>query len=491
MKRYILLLACAFGFISGLSAQQIPMVNQYFYTPFIYNPAFSGASGATNAFLVHRSQWAGIPDAPITNAFNLEGSLANRKAGFGLSLYQDRSGILNEVGGYGSYSYRLNIDEYHSILLGAGLGVVSTRVDFDKIIIKDPNDNFLLQQAQSNSAFDANFGVAYNWTKLNVGVSIQQLMGSKRSYEDNNDVSLYLRLTRHMLATARYDFDLGESEVVLSPMFLLRYAPGAPVQYEGTVFATYKDYFGVGISYKSDYAVSMNAMVKPHEKLTIGYSYDMLINDLRAYAQTSHEFTLGYTFGSKKENKRLRILELRVDTLAMNSAANESKIANQEVRIGMDKIEIEGIKGNLKDSKFNNNTLTNEVQMLQREVDSLKRDQVNNTLPPAPMMTPQNNDVISPTVVKETIRTGVADDYMGVNGNVLLPGNYVVVGVFANESNANKFRTKLNSSIVILNKTSRLHYVYTFYNKELEPILPKLRSARSSITDEAWVLKLM
>jgi type IX secretion system PorP/SprF family membrane protein len=186
--------------------------------------------------------------------------------------------------------------------------VVNKRVDFDKIIVKDPNDTHLLQQVQSKSAFDGNFGVAYNWNKLNIGISIQQLMASRFNYENDNDLSMYLRLTRHMLASARYDFDLKKSELVVSPMLLLRYAPGAPVQFEGTVFATYKDFLGLGVSYKRDYSVSVNAMIKPHSKLTIGYSYDLITSNLRTFAKTSHEFTLGYTFGSKQDDNRLRDL---------------------------------------------------------------------------------------------------------------------------------------------------------------------------------------
>lgn len=468
MKPYITLLIFTLGMISQSSAQQIPMVNQYFYTPFIYNPAFSGASGTTNAFLVHRSQWTGIPDAPITNAFNIEGSLMNKKAGFGLSMYQDRSGILNEVGGFGSYSYRLKINEEHHILLGVGLGVVNKRVDFDKIIVKDPNDTYLLQQAQSKSVFDGNFGVAYNWNKLNIGVSLQQLMASRFNYENDNDVSMYLRLTRHMLASARYDFDLGESEVVLSPMFLLRYAPGTPIQYEGTVFASYKDFIGLGISYKSDYAVSINAMIKPHSKLTVGYSYDLLINNLQAFAKTSHEFTLGYTFGSKQENNRLRNLQLQVDTLQMKALEADDNINDQGVRIGINEIEIESIKGDLEESKS-----TNEI--LNRELDSLK-------------LSGENGG--DPSIKADSTRTGLATDYSDTNGNPLQPGNYVVVGVFSNQNNADKYKAKLNSSIVILNKHTTLHYVYTYYDKDFDPILPKLAEARANIDGESWVLKL-
>ncbi|MFT5778152.1 MAG: type IX secretion system PorP/SprF family membrane protein [Crocinitomicaceae bacterium] len=490
MKTFITLAIFTLGSVCQTWAQQIPMVNQYFYTPFIYNPAFAGASGNTNAFLVHRTQWAGIPDAPITNAFNFEGSIQNNKAGFGLSLYQDRTGILNEVGGFGSYSYRVKVNEDHHFLLGLGVGVVSKRVDFDKIIVKDQYDTYLLAQMQSKAAFDGNAGFVYNWKDLNIGVSLQQLMASRLNYENDNDVSMYMRNTRHMLASASYDFHLMEDDITLSPMFLLRYAPGAPIQYEGTVFAKYKDFIGLGVSYKSDYAVSLNAMVKPHARLTVGYSYDLMINDMRAYAKTSHEFTLGYTFNSKnnKAMERIIALESRVDTLEMNSAATDTKLGEHDTRIGINEIEIEGLKGDLDNTNKANGELTEEVERLKKEIEELKKSGV---MPSDPGTDPGTNPGTNPvTNPEEGVKIGLSEDYFDLQGNALKKGNYVIVGVFANESNATKYRAKLNSSIVILNKKTTLHYVYTFYSIDNAPVYPELKEARGDITDEAWILRL-
>jgi len=488
MKTFIALAIVTFGGICHSVAQQIPMVNQYFYTPFIYNPAFAGASGNTNAFLVHRTQWSGVPDAPITNAFNFEGSLKEEKGGFGLSMYQDRTGILNEVGGYGSYSYRVKMNRDHHLLLGLGIGVVSKRVDFDKIIVKDPNDSYLLSQMQSKAGFDGNVGIVYNWKDLYIGASIQQLMASRLNYQNANDVSMYLRSSRHLLASASYDFHLMEDKVGISPMFLLRYVPGAPIQYEGGFLAKYRDFLGLGVSYKSDYAVSLNAMVKLHSRLTVGYSYDIMINDIRVYATTSHEFTLGYTFGGNKNEslKRITALEARVDTLEMKSIATDAKLGETETKVGINEKELEGLKGELDASKKTNGELTEEVDLLKKEIGELR----NSGGKPSGSGTVVPGNTESKPNLEDGMRTGLAEDYVDLQGNSLKQGYYVVVGVFANETNATNFSNKVNSSIVILNKKARYHYVYTFYSPETPPVYPKLTEARRDITDEAWLLKL-
>ena len=86
------------------------------------------------------------------------------------------------------------------------------------------------------------------------------------------------------------------------------------------------------------------------------------------------------------------------------------------------------------------------------------------------------------------MKFGFSKDYLDLKGNPLAKGNYVIVGVFANEENATNFKARSNSQIVILHKTTKLHYVYTFYSKLTAPVRPKLKEARAKITEEAWIL---
>ncbi|MEI7803679.1 MAG: type IX secretion system membrane protein PorP/SprF, partial [Bacteroidota bacterium] len=65
MKKITLILISVFiGSIA--QSQQIPMFSQYYQTPFVYNPAYTGNTNNTNAFLINHSQWTDMPGSPVT-----------------------------------------------------------------------------------------------------------------------------------------------------------------------------------------------------------------------------------------------------------------------------------------------------------------------------------------------------------------------------------------------------------------------------------------
>ena len=86
MKKIIFILLI---FLSSIvvNAQQIGMYSHYFYNMMIYNPAYTGYGDATNAMLVHRSQWSDFKGAPQLTLFTLDGNfnLLNKKVSFNLN----------------------------------------------------------------------------------------------------------------------------------------------------------------------------------------------------------------------------------------------------------------------------------------------------------------------------------------------------------------------------------------------------------------------
>ena len=104
MKK-LFLTASVFLFFAGLLySQQIPLYSQYYFNPFIYNPAMTGSGDKANVFLINRSQWTDIPGAPVTTALTLDGPIKLKKVGLGISLFNDATGFMERMGVYASYS---------------------------------------------------------------------------------------------------------------------------------------------------------------------------------------------------------------------------------------------------------------------------------------------------------------------------------------------------------------------------------------------------
>ena len=339
--------------------QQIPMYSQYYQTPFIYNPANTGTSGNTTIGLVNHSQWVDMPGGPITRAIMVDGPIQDKKAGLGLIIYNDITDITSKIAAYGSYSYRIKPSETTNLMFGLSVGVIENKIDFSKIIVKDANDLSLFGQSQNKTAFDANAGVMFNWKKLDVGVSVPQLGGNTIIYTNNYSHSDY-QMARHYLATAKYTFDISKDQNIhLTPLVLARYIPGAPFQYDINALFDWKDIVGVGVTYKSNYAVTGNAYVKVHQSFKIGYSYDYILSPISSYAGTSHEVFLSYTFGVSKR-KELDELKAANDTLKKQNAENKEAINKNNDQLNKNSDQLN--KTNVK------------VDSLQKEIDKVKGD---------------------------------------------------------------------------------------------------------------------
>jgi type IX secretion system PorP/SprF family membrane protein len=297
MKKLFISVVVAGSLVSSGFAQQLPFYSQSYFNPFLYNPAATGVSGETNAFLLHRSQFSGISGGPVTNAFTVDGFMDDKNIGLGLSIFNDVQDINERLGIYTSYAYRLKLNDDMQLRFGLSLGFLDNRIDFSKAIVKDNSDPMMFSQLQRRSGLDGNIGVSFNWKDLRVGVSVPQLFGQRMEFS-NYDTRAYYQLNRHYLGTVSYKYVVSETQqIALEPMAMVRYLPNTPIQYDINMMASWKDMIWLGASYRSNYAVGVNARLKLFGNLSAGYAYDILISPLKTSAGISHEFMLGYRFG--------------------------------------------------------------------------------------------------------------------------------------------------------------------------------------------------
>jgi type IX secretion system PorP/SprF family membrane protein len=298
LMKKLLLSALVAGSLAGTGyAQQLPLYSQSYFNPFLYNPAATGVSGETNAFLIHRSQWTGIAGAPVTNAFTIDGFMDAKNVGLGFTLFNDVQDINERLGIYASYAYRLKINDDQQLRFGLSLGFLDNRIDFSRAVVKDASDPMLLPGMQRKSGLDANIGVSYNWKDLRVGISVPQLIGQRTEFA-NYDTRSFYQLNRHYLGTVNYKYIFNEDQqLAVEPMVMVRFLPNTPFQYDVNAQVSWKNMVWVGASYRSDYAVGINARVKLFGNLSAGYAYDLILTPLKTSAGFSHEFMLGYRFG--------------------------------------------------------------------------------------------------------------------------------------------------------------------------------------------------
>lgn len=301
-KNLVLLLSLGLA-ASEATAQQIPFYSQYYINPFIYNPAFTGTGNTWNTYLIHRTQWADFPGAPVTNALTLDGPIKDKKIGVGISLFSDQTDITSRVGAYASYSYRMDINPDNRLFLGISGGVLSNQIDFTKARTKDPGEASIANLYDNKTTFDANFGANYQFKQLQVGFSMPQLLASSLQYINSVDARSYYNLRRHYLGTLQYTFDINKQrEIVAYPLILARFAPNVPMQFDFNLVIDWKKNGWFAVSYKDQYAMTFNLGLR-FNGLSVGYAYDVLTGPIAAYTGPSSEILIGYSFKSKATPK--------------------------------------------------------------------------------------------------------------------------------------------------------------------------------------------
>jgi len=331
--QFIALTALSLCYIIPANGQQIPLYSQYFHNPFILNPSLTGQDDVTEVFLIHRSQWSNIPGKPVTTALTLDGPIKAKKIGLGLSLYSDKTDFTDRIGVYGTFSYRLNIGENSQVLFGLALGGLENRVDFTKAVVKDTDDPSLLTGYEKKATIDGNFGMSYVWKDLQFGVAVPQILGTSFKYARNN-TRAYYDLYRHYLASLQYKIYVNsDKNISVTPLALVRFMPEAPIQYDINAIFNWKDIAWFAVSYRSNYAVGINARVRINKSINLGYTYDLITSAINTYSGTSHEIMLGYTFaGNKGADKELKEkYEAQIDSLlAQLDSTKQDELARQK-----------------------------------------------------------------------------------------------------------------------------------------------------------------
>ena len=287
-------------------AQQIPLYSNYFFTPFMYNPARSGTEGYTELSVLHRRQWTGVQGAPETSALAINGSLNEEKVGWSGYAFNDQTDIIRRIGVYGNYAYHIRMSESATLSLGLGAGYLANNIDLSAIRAQDKGDVYTVINGDRGT-FDLNFGFNLKIANFQLGASVPQLIGQPVKYlGDVSSDDVTYTLLRHYVINAQYDFKFSGDKNILSPMVMVRAADNnVPIQIDAGLMYNMTKYGYVGAMFRSEYAVTANIGLNLTEQLTVGYAYDFSLNDYGPDLGTSHEFMLTYRFGSNKRNERL------------------------------------------------------------------------------------------------------------------------------------------------------------------------------------------
>jgi len=272
-------------------AQQDMLFTQYMFNKLLLNPAYAGSRENLNIDMVNRTQWVNIDGAPKTISISAHAAMRNRRVGLGVYAFRDALGPNINQGLMGTYSYRLNFVQ-SSLSFGLQFGIKYTDFDWNVIRVKFPDHVFTPQDVR-NIAPDANFGVYYQSRKFFMGLSSKQLLENETGITNEGDKSSFSKLTRHFYLMSGCAIPLVD-KIVFRPSILTKYTPNAPWQVDLNASVLFGDVFWVGASYRTAKALVFLTEFKITEKLHLGYSFDLYLNELQPFNYGSHEVRLRF-----------------------------------------------------------------------------------------------------------------------------------------------------------------------------------------------------
>jgi type IX secretion system PorP/SprF family membrane protein len=267
------------------------------YNTINVNPAYAGSRGVMSIFGLYRTQWVGLDGAPDTGAFSVNTPIANSNLGLGLSVVDDRIGPITEDIISADVSYSIPTSETYKLSFGVKATANLFNLDKAKLSPEDVADPLL----QGYNSFSPNVGagVYFHSNKLYVGLSVPNILQTKRFSKDNKDISVFVeRMNTYLIGG--YVFDIG-SNLKFKPAFLAKVVQGAPLQLDLTGNFLINEKFILGAAWRWDAAVSALAGFQVNKSLLIGYGYDRETTKLANFNSGSHEIFLRYELFKKPE----------------------------------------------------------------------------------------------------------------------------------------------------------------------------------------------
>lgn len=314
MKRYIVLFLLSV-IVAGLYAQFDPQIGQYMYMPTAYNPAAAGEGDLMKVSGLHRMQFTGITNAPMTTYFSFHSPfiIGKTRHGAGIRFMNDRYGLFTNQTLHVQYAYRQKLGKGY-LSAGVDIGFVSVGFKGDSVNLNDleesnyhvSSDQFIPSGSESGMGFDMAVGVYYTCDKWYAGISYSHLTQPRVDWTDYASV----KLRGTLYVSGGYNWKLKKKEWILKPSAMLM-SDFASWDLNINLMTEYKERYRWGLGYRVGGSVAVLLGIDIISGLQLGYTYELPTNKLLLESFGSHEVYLAYGFNILKPKRTNKYKSVR------------------------------------------------------------------------------------------------------------------------------------------------------------------------------------
>jgi len=468
MKRIFTLCLVALFLSIGLSRAQVPgpFYRQFYFNPYIFNPAYVAINKELEANISYRQQWTNFKDAPVTAGASIQFPTSDRVA-LGFNLYSDKQVLLRNSNFMATFGYVVPLAKNQSLRFALSGGVGMNKLDLTAEEL-NTNDPAIANAAGNNFYVDGNFGVVYTIAGLRVGFALTDLFKSN-AFNEANFNKFEMSNLRNRLFSASYRFNVGVmGNISIEPYALYRQTEdGLQDSWEAASLVYFKNKIWTGVSFNQNKGLALFFGANLKERIKFGYSYEFPPFNTGFPTTSSHEIHIGVKLTKKKP------------AIAKTQTATE--LANA--------VPVDPSSGNKNPGRIvaadgaNNKDL--ETPIVLPDADRVKEQRRRE--PPTSATAPP---VKVEEVKKAAPKTKPTESFTMTKGHY-----YVVVGVFSVMSHSMKFTKEMVSKgykmNVVLNPKNNFYYAYIYSTLDHEDAKRVRNEYRwKNLFKEAWVFAM-
>jgi type IX secretion system PorP/SprF family membrane protein len=296
MRTAVAYLCLAMAPVSAV-AQQTVMYVQYTFNKAGMNPAASGTDRNRKHYYAFGGgrQWMAFDNAPKTHFVNASYTLKpprsyRRWQNFGIYADNDDTGLLGNIGAYGTYAVHMLMTKKLVLSLGAFAGV---RVFERSTGFFDGNDPAVQKSRTSVITYpDIIPGVRLSNDIFFLDVSARQLTINRQKSFTGQQIGGPSILFPELYAAYGVRRSLSEQMILLPSVALHLPLPGVPT-IDGTIMMYFANRVGLGVAARNLSFVSGILQVRFFESLSAGFAYSYPINNTRYASPNSYELMIG------------------------------------------------------------------------------------------------------------------------------------------------------------------------------------------------------
>ncbi len=295
MKKKILILCLIVAAISS-HAQIGTHYSQFLLNEYHSNPAVAGRANGLNFLVGRRTQWIGFEHSPETNFVSFCKSLGKKGYkyywhGIGAYIESDKFGAFNDQLITISYAFHFKLSQNYYLSFGIGAGAKNIALSN---LVFNSADPAITDRSPSVWLPSVVPGAYLYSKKFTLGIGIKDIY--KNSLKQGKHV---IGTGAPMLPTAYITVSKKYHSLDYGYVFI----PAIQVQSSFTdipsvslnLMAIYWGRVAIGVSYRSQDAVSAILQVKVLKNITIGLSYDYTTSLLRKAYPNSLEGMVGFS----------------------------------------------------------------------------------------------------------------------------------------------------------------------------------------------------